>query len=83
MNRAPQLVLIVSAGALLFVVAQWPSYTIPACILMFGVVWVCLRRLKPTDPNNPKKRNSWRRVAGFVIAALLLFWALFSLLRGS
>ena len=82
MNRAPQLVLIVSAGALLFVASQWPNYTIPACILMIGVVWVCLRRLKPSDPANPRRRNPWRRVAGFVIAALLLFWALFSLLRG-
>jgi hypothetical protein len=81
MNRAPQLALIVSAGALLFVAAQWPNYTIPACILMFGVVWVCLRRLKPQDPANPKERNPWRRVTGFVIAAVLLFWALFSLLR--
>jgi hypothetical protein len=82
MNRAPQLVLIVSAGALLFVASQWPNYTIPACILMIGVVWVCLRRLKPADPANLQQRNPWRRVAGFVIAGLLLFWALFSLIRG-
>jgi uncharacterized membrane protein len=82
MHRAPQLAIILSAGALLFVAAQWPRYTIPACIMMFGVIWVSLRRIKRSDPAQPKQRNPWRRVAGFVIAALLLFWALLSLIRG-
>jgi hypothetical protein len=79
MNRAPQLAIIVSAGALLFIASQWPRYIVPACIVMFGVIWLAVSLISPTA--QAKKRTLPRRLAGFVIAAALLLWALFSLLR--
>jgi hypothetical protein len=82
MNRAPQLAIIFSAGLLLFVVSQWPNYTIPACLAMLVVIGVSLRYLRPAaarTPSVPAKRNAIRRIATALIAAALLLWVLFSL----
>jgi hypothetical protein len=81
MNRTPQLVIIGSAGLLLFVVSQWPNYTIPACIAMLAVMGVALRFARPTVPNSTPKRSSKRRIATALIAAMLLLWVVFSLHR--
>jgi hypothetical protein len=83
MNRAPQLAIIVSAGVLLFVAAQWPQYTIPGCIAMFVVIGLALARMRPAAAaaGAPAKRNNLRRIAGIAIAAALLLWALLSLNR--
>jgi hypothetical protein len=83
MNRAPQIAIIVSAGVLLFVASQWPRYTVPGCIVMFGVIWVAVSRMRPsTSPGTPKRRNRLRRILGFAIAAALLVWVVFSLRQG-
>jgi hypothetical protein len=82
MNRLPQLLIIGSAGLLLFVVSQWPTYTIPACIVTIAVIGIAIRFLRPASPaspGTPAKRNAKRRIATALIAAALLLWVLFSL----
>ncbi len=82
MNRTPQLVIIASAGLLLFVVSQWPTYTIPACIATLTIIGIAIRFLRPASPcapAPPAKRNTKRRIATALIAAALLLWVLFSL----
>jgi hypothetical protein len=82
MHRAPQIAIIVSAGLLLFVAAQWPQYAVPGCIVLFVVIGVAVSRMRPsTLAAPPAKRNNLRRIAGIAIAAALLLWALLSLNR--
>jgi hypothetical protein len=82
--RTAQIVILVSAGLLLFIAAQWPRLTIPASLITLLIIGIALRRLRNTAPeiSAPAPRNTIRRVAGIAIAAALLLWALLSLRRG-
>jgi hypothetical protein len=80
-TRNAQLAIIVSAGLLLFIAAQWPKLTIPACLVMLVVIGFALRRMT-SGTQDPVRRNPWRRVAGIAIALALLLWALLSVRRG-
>jgi hypothetical protein len=79
MNRSPQIVILVSAGALLFVASQWPRYTAPACVAMLAIVWLAVSRMRPGAPAGPGKRNRLRRIVGIAIAVGLLIWVVLSL----
>ena len=80
-TRNIQLAIIVSAGLLLFIAAQWPQLTIPACLTMLVAIGFALRRMR-SGASDPVRRNPWRRVAGIAIALALLLWALISMRRG-
>jgi hypothetical protein len=79
--RNAQLAIIVSAGLLLFIAAQWPKLTIPACLAMLIMIGFALRKMR-SGTSDPVRRNPWRRVAGIAIALALLLWALISVRRG-
>jgi hypothetical protein len=85
-SRNAQLLIIVSAGLLLFIAAQWPRLTIPACLVMLVVMGFALRSMRRTPPDleppSPTRRNTIRRAAGIAIALALLLWALLSLRHG-
>jgi hypothetical protein len=81
--RTAQIVILVSAGLLLFIAAQWPRLTIPASLITLLIIGIALRKLRSTVPETPvPPRNTIRRVAAIAIAAALLLWALLSLRRG-
>jgi len=80
-NRKAQLAIIVSAGLLLFVAAQWPRLTVPACLLTLVVIGIALRNTIP-GAREPGRRGIWRRAAGIAIALALMLWAFLSLRRG-
>jgi Na+/glutamate symporter len=81
-TRNAQLAIIVAAGLLLFIAGQWPTLTIPACLVMLVVIGIALRTMRSGSTSDKVHRNPWRRVGGIAIALALLLWALLSVRRG-